>query len=106
MLQVVDKAKRRAQGLAGKAKRTIEEELDNAIYYQMRKLEHKARFIREFWQSFEIEQRDMLLTREELLAERVALSVLKGGELRNTAAERALGGNEFSTAAATIREIE
>lgn len=72
----------------------------------MKKLEHKAKFMREFWQSFELEKRDMILTREELMAERVALTVLKSGEVKGTEAEKILMGNEFSSLTSTLRKID
>lgn len=50
----------------------------------MKKMEHKADFMREFWQTFELEKKDMQLVREELLAERVALTVLRSGEVKGT----------------------
>ena len=50
----------------------------------------KAQFLREFWEIEEIEQRDLELLREETLAERVALSVLKSGEIKGTQTEKAL----------------
>ena len=61
----------------------------------------KAQFLREFWEIEEIEQRDLELLREETLAERVALSVLKSGEIKGTQTEKALSQNEF-TAASTL----
>jgi len=83
----------------------VERELDNAIYHQMRKLEYKAQFMRQFWQAFELERRDLYLAREELMAERVALSVLRSGELKGAPAEKILSGNEFSTLTSTMRLI-
>ena len=71
----------------------------------MRKLEYKAQFMRQFWQSFDLERRDLYLAREELMAERVALSVLRSGELKGTPAEKILSGNEFSTITSTMRII-
>ncbi len=71
----------------------------------MRKLEYKAQFMRQFWQAFDIERRDLYLAREELIAERVALSVLRSGELKGTPAEKILSGNEFSTITSTMRMI-
>jgi hypothetical protein len=71
----------------------------------MRKLEHKAQFMRQFWQAFELERRDIYLAREELLAERVALSVLRSGEVKGTQAEKVLSGNEFSSLTSTLRPL-
>ncbi len=71
----------------------------------MRKLEHKAHFLRQFWSAFELERRDLYLAREELLAERVALSVLRSGEVKGSQAEKVLSGNEFSTLSSTMRLI-
>ena len=92
----------------------------------MKKLEAKARFMRQFWSAFDREKHDLGLIREELLAERVALSVLKGGELlqqtgnsqggvrmnngtgvsnTNLTTEKALSGNEFSTSMSCLRVI-
>lgn len=42
MLAVADKASTRAQRLAKQARKDIERQLDQALYYQMKKLEHKA----------------------------------------------------------------
>jgi hypothetical protein len=69
----------------------------------MKKLEHKAAFLRQFWSGFDSERRELKLGKEELLAERVALSVLRGGELKGTPAERVLSGNEFSTLTSSLR---
>ena len=49
MLAVADKAKKRAHKLALEAKREMERQLDQILYYQMKKMEHKAEFMREFW---------------------------------------------------------
>lgn len=50
------------------------------------------------------------MMREETLAERVALSVLKGGEVKGTNAEKVLINNEFSCQSAfggvQIRQIQ
>lgn len=105
MLAIVDKTRESSRRLAKSKRKEIERELDNAIYNQMRKLEHKAQFLRQFWQSFELERRDIYLAREEILAERVALSVLRSGELKGTQAEKILSGNEFSTLTSTMRLI-
>jgi vacuolar-type H+-ATPase subunit H len=106
MLKIVDKAQSRSRKLARQAKDELEREVDTLVYHQMRKLEHKAKFIREFWQSYELERRDMQMAKEELLAERVALSVLRSGEVRGTPAEKVLSGNEFSTLTSTLRAVE
>ena len=45
------------------------------------------------------------MAREELMAERVALSVLRSGEVKGTQAEKVLSGNEFSTLTSTMRLI-
>jgi hypothetical protein len=45
------------------------------------------------------------LAREEIMAERVALSVLRSGELKGAAAEKILSGNEFSTLTSTMRQL-
>lgn len=72
----------------------------------MRKIEHKAKFMREFWKCFDLEKKDMSMVREELLAERVALSVMRSGEAKGSQAEKVLGGNELSALTSTLREIE
>ena len=72
----------------------------------MRKLEHKAAFLRHFWSGFESEKREIKLGKEELIAERLALSVLRGGDLKGTPAERVLSGNEFSALTSTLRQLE
>lgn len=105
MAAIAEKAKERARELGVRAKRDMERQLDQVLYYQMKKLEHKAAFMREFWQTFELERKDMQMVREELLAERVALTVLRSGELKGTPAERVLANNEFSAVTTTIRPI-
>jgi hypothetical protein len=40
------------------------------------------KFLREFWNIFEVEKKDLSLIKEEALAERAALSVLKSGEAK------------------------
>ena len=47
----------------------------------------------------------MQLVREELLAERVALTVLRSGEVKGTPVERVLANNEFSAVTTTLRPI-
>jgi SWIRM-associated region 1 len=106
MLQIVEKTKQRSRRLVKAARKEIESCLDDVIYQQMRKLEHKATFLRQFWTCFESEKRELKLGKEELLAERVALSVLRGGELKGTPAERILSGNEFSSITSTLRPLE
>lgn len=54
------------------------------LYNQLQKLEHKSQFLREFWKSFELEMADIEVVKEETLAERVCLSVLKSGEVKNS----------------------
>jgi hypothetical protein len=39
------------------------------------------------------------------MAERVALSVLRSGELKGVPAEKILSGNEFSTLTSTMRQL-
>ena len=105
LLAVEQKAQDRARRLGKRARKAIERELDSAIYYQMKKLEHKARFLREFWSSFDLDKRDMELTREELLAERVALSVIRSGETKGTQAEKVLVGNDLTAVTSVIRQL-
>lgn len=69
----------------------------------MQKLEHKAKFLRDFWKTFEVEKSELSLMKEEALAERVALTVLKSGEIKNTQAEKALISNEFSASNSLIK---
>jgi hypothetical protein len=84
MFQIVDKTRECSRRLAKAKRKEIERELDNTIYLQMRKLEHKAQFMKQFWQAFDLERRDLYLAREELMAERVALSVLRSGEVKGS----------------------
>ena len=72
----------------------------------MKKLEHKAEFMRQFWQCFELEKNDLVKVREELLAERVALSVLRSnvGDIKGSQTEKVLTANEFS-ASTNLREM-
>jgi hypothetical protein len=58
--------------------------LNIALNAQLKKLEHKVKFLREFWQNFELEKRDLTLLKEEALAERAALSILKSGEAKGS----------------------
>jgi hypothetical protein len=71
----------------------------------MKKLEHKAKFLREFWTSFELDKKDIELSREELLAERVALSVIRSGETKGTQTEKVLMSNDLTSMAATLRQL-
>lgn len=103
MLQIVEKTKSKSRRLAKQARKEIESCLDEVLYHQMKKLEHKAAFLRQFWSGFDSERRELKLGKEELLAERVALSVLRGGELKGTPTERVLSGNEFSTLTSSLR---
>ncbi len=105
MLQIVEKTRETSKRLIKAKRKEMERELDNAIYLQMRKLEHKAKFMRQFWQAFELERKDLYLAREEIMAERVALSVLRSGELKGAPAEKILSGNEFSTLTSTMRQL-
>lgn len=76
MLQVADKARLRARRLAKQTRKAIEQELDSLIYEQMRKLEHKSAFLRQYWTGFDRERKELKLGREELMAERISLSVM------------------------------
>jgi len=49
MLQIVEKTRETSKSLIKAKRKEMERELDNAIYLQMRKLEHKAKFMRQFW---------------------------------------------------------
>jgi hypothetical protein len=71
----------------------------------MKKLGEKASFLREFWTCFESDRRDMQLVKEELVAERVALSVLKSGEVKGAQVEKVLLGNELSSMMSTLKPI-
>jgi len=72
MLKIVDKTRARSLKLARKARKSIESNLDDILYQQMKKLEHKAKFLRQYWQGFDSERRELKLAKEELLAERFA----------------------------------
>lgn len=61
--------------------------------------------MKEFWQNFEVEQKDLSYIKEEALAERVALSVLKSGEAKGTAAEKVLSSNEFAAPKDLIKAL-
>jgi hypothetical protein len=63
------------------------------------------KFLREFWNIFEVEKKDLALVKEEALAERVALSVLKSGEAKGHQVEKILGLNEFSSSKELLRDI-
>lgn len=91
--------------LANEKKKEIESYLNLAIYYQQQKLEHKAKFLHDFWKIFEVEQKDLQLMKEESMAERVALSVLKCGEIKGTQAEKILASNEFASSNQLIRQL-
>jgi hypothetical protein len=43
--------------------------------------------------------------KEETLAERVALSVLKSGEIKNTTTEKILSSNEFAASNSLLRTL-
>jgi len=60
--------------------------MDVLIERQMKKLQSKARFIREFWQAFEAEKEELGMLKEEILAERLALTTSKtrGKQTRNS----------------------
>ncbi len=105
MLAIEEKAAAKSKRLAKQSRKDIERELDNVIYHQMKKLEHKAKFLREFWTSFELDKKDMELSREELLAERVALSVIRSGETKGTQTEKVLMSNDLTSMAATLRQL-
>ena len=105
MLAIEEKAATKSKRLAKQSRKDIERELDNVIYHQMKKLEHKAKFLREFWTSFELDKKDMELSREELLAERVALSVIRSGETKGTQTEKVLMSNDLTSMAATLRQL-
>ena len=47
----------------------------------------------------------MELSREELLAERVALSVIRSGETKGTQTEKVLMSNDLTSRAATLRQL-
>lgn len=47
----------------------------------------------------------MNLVKEEALAERIALSVLKSGESKGTTAEKLLGLNEFAASKDLLKEL-
>lgn len=67
------------------------------MHAQLKKLEHKVKFLREFWTNYEVEKGDLSLIKEEALAERVALTVLKSGEAKGMTAENLLWMNEFGS---------
>jgi len=62
--------------------------------------------MREFWKSFEVEQNDFKLMKEEALAERAALSVLKSGEIKGTNAEKVLTQNEFAASSSLLKQLK
>ena len=79
--------------------------MDNIIYDQMKKVESKAQFIRQFWQAFEMEKSDIQRVREEVISERVALTVLRSGDVKGSQTEKVLNGNELSSMNSTMRKI-
>lgn len=79
--------------------------LNIVLYAQLQKLEHKLKFLREYWQIFEIEKRDLGLVKEEAMAERIALSMLKSGEAKGSSCEKMLGLNEFAASKEMLREL-
>ncbi|CDW80830.1 swi snf and rsc complex subunit ssr2 [Stylonychia lemnae] len=103
--KICETAKEKSKRLAKQKRKEIEGQLNLAIYYQQQKLEQKAKFLRDFWKIFEVEQNDLALIKEESLAERVALSVLKSGEIKGTQAERILASNEFTASNQQIRQL-
>ena len=44
--------------------------------------------MREYWQIFDVEKKDLNLVKEEALAERVAISLLKSGEAKGGVLEK------------------
>lgn len=73
-------------------RKEIEGMVNQALYAQLAKLEHKMKFLREYWNIFGIEKRDLNLVKEEALAERLALSLIKSGKVKGVPSlEKTLG---------------
>jgi len=73
---------------------------------QLEKLENKTKFLRKFWNSFEHEMLDLAFIKEESLAERAALSIIKSGEIRGAISEKILTNNEFIASCNRLEELK
>jgi hypothetical protein len=78
--------------------------MNHILQVQLQKLEHKTKFLRQFWKSFELDMEDVSMIKEEAIAERAALSVLKSGEAKGTSVEKVLIANEFLASSELMKE--
>lgn len=53
---IQEKAKIKSKRLAKEKRKEIEGMLNISLYAQLKKLEHKLKFLRDFWKIFEIEK--------------------------------------------------
>lgn len=79
------KAVKRSQKLAKRAKKQLEKEINSILLEQMQKVQIKFAQMRKIYSVFETEKQDLDMLREECLAERVALSAIKGGNFKGNA---------------------
>lgn len=71
------KIKSRAEALAKEKKKEMEKQLNEIIFQQMQKLRAWSDFVRDFNQTYELQAAEIDTIREEILAERVAISIKK-----------------------------
>ena len=55
----------------------MESLLNDVIYQQMKKLKAQSEFITQFHEIYELQEQELAMAKEECLAERVAITMLK-----------------------------
>ena len=76
----------------------MEDLLNDIIYQQMKKIREQSAFIREFEGIYELQEEELLIMKEECLAERIAITKIKANGNKNIANEsiRVCEENEFA----------
>lgn len=85
----------------------MEELLNDVIYQQMKKIRAQAAFIREFESIYELQKQELLIMKEECIAERIAITKLKtiGNVGKIEPEHRVFAENEFAVSH-NVAEIE
>ena len=83
--------------------------MNKVIYNQMKKLKAQTEFISEFSEIYELQEEELNLAKEECLAERVAITMLKAdissGSTDSKAQQEVFATNEFAKTHGLIKEI-
>jgi len=75
--KIKDKTVGKSKFLSKEKESEMESLLNDVIYQQMKKLKAQSEFITQFHEVYELQEQELAMAKEECLAERVAITMLK-----------------------------